>query len=512
MPAYPSGTVTVATAPNPGTLAAGDFLLTKDGGILMSDGLSKYTGIKGSSPIPAHIVPKMRALAVSSGLQNPATAQPLIQPSAWVTATAYGKGQSVSNAGNNYTCITPIASSAAAPTLTTNGAQTDGSGAWYYMGPTFTTSALAPTFTNVLFAARYSTGTYWTNSANTRNDGAVNVLDDLNFLVTGSPVTATGGNNGWRGAAQSIMFQVSFMTDETSFQIETSGGTFPIFSIYVNGVPLTLGVGSLAANGTSINYAQLVFATKAVRQITVELPTGTDFLGVLTSTKTSKVWAPSIPNNFRMAITGSSFISGSAQHPVTTSLAWGSLTAKLMNCSDYWQDANGAGSGYIAGTNFFTASRFNALVAYAPDVVVIAGGGINDANIVPAVSVATEQAAVLAYLKQLRAALPAALILVIGAEAGAKGPTTAIFNMELAAAQGVAQFADANCFFIPQSSTSAESAWVSGTGTTAATNGTGNSEIYIGADTTHPVQAGCLYYAQRSANGIMNLLNNIVLT
>jgi hypothetical protein len=185
---------------------------------------------------------------------------------------------------------------------------------------------------------------------------------------------------------------------------------------------------------------------------------------------------------------------------------------KLLNCNDYWQDLFGAGSGYINGNNYFLPTRFNAMVAYNPDVVVVAGGGINDAGGTTNATFAQEQAAVTRYLLQVRAALPNALILVIGSEAGTTGPSANIFAMEAAVAAAVAFLAlnDPLTIYIPQSSTSAEKSWVSGTGTTAATNGSGNTDIYIGADGTHPVQAGCLYFSQQSANGIINVLNSLV--
>jgi len=467
--------------------------------------------------IQRKVITKLRAGIAQALTTNPATAQPLIQPSAHPgNAAAVTKGTSFSNSGNNYTCIVAgTTGTGTAPTTTTTGALVDGTVSWYYMGPTFTTNAtLAPTFTNVVAASKY-TGTYWTNSANTRNDGTVNVLDDTNFLFTGGPVTPTGTQNAMISnvAGPSLAFTATFMTDAQSFQILTTGTGNPVFSIYVNGVALTLGYGSLATNGQSINYAQLVFPTKTTRLIAVEIAAGSAFWGVLSNDKTSKVWAPYLSNSVRMTVTGSSFISGSAQHPVTISLSWGSLMAKYLNMPDYWLDSLGSGTGYIAnaggaGLSFIAPARVNALVAYNPDLVIVAGGGIND-SVVTGMSVALEQSAVVAYLLTIRAALPNAIILVIGAEAGSKGPTAAIFQMELACTQAVAQLNDPFTIFIPQSYTSAEKAWVSGTGTTAATNTTGNSDIYIGADTTHPVQAGVFYYAQQSANGIINAINSL---
>ena len=503
------GPFTFATLPTL-NIPAGTVLQTTDQGWCTWNGLFWTQGTGNRK-----VVAKLRAAIAQALTTNPATAQPLIQPSAHPGDTqAITKGQSFSNGGNNYTCIVAGTTGVATkPTATTTGALVDGTVSWYYMGPTFTTNANAPTYTNVVAASKY-TGTYWTNTANVRNDGTVNVLDDTNFLVTGGPVTATGINSSWTSSlTSSIAFAVSFMTDAQSFQIETTGTGNTVFSIYVNGVPLTLAYGSLATNGQSINYSQLVFPTKAVRLITVEITSGSAFVGVLSIDKTSKVWAPYLSNSVRMVVTGSSFISGSTQHPVTPSLSWGGLMCKYLNMLDYWQDNQGSGTGWIAnasgsGFAFGATSRMTPIVAYNPELLIFAGGGIND-SAVAGITVAQEQAAIVATLQAYRLALPGALILVIGAEAGAKGPTAAIFNMELAASQAVAQLADPNILFIPQCYTTAAKAWCSGTGTTAATNTSGNSDIYIGADTTHPVQAGVFYFAQQSANGIINAINSI---
>ncbi len=475
-----------------------------------------------SSSVQRTIVTKMRSLLNNAQLNQPtpATAQPLIQPSAYPGSTAAVlKGQSFSNGGNNYTAIVGgTTGTGTPPTATTNGAIVDGTVNWYYAGPTFTTSASAPTFTNVSTPLGGSS-VYWTNTNGTRTDSTVaRNRDTTNFLITGTAFIdgATGGavqgnvivGGAENGIAPAVLMSVNFLTDATTFQVVANGGSAPNAQFYVNGVPLTLAYGSTASLSSSVYFWNFVFATKAVRQITFEIVSPLSFFGVITLDATSKVWAPSLANSFRMAICGSSYISGSAQHPVTQSLGWGALTAKLLNCVDYWQDSFGAGTGYSTVNPYIYPSRVLSLLQYNPDVVVVAGGGINDRNVVGITS-GIEQTNVLTYLQTVRAALPNAIIMVIGSEAGAVGPSNAIFQMEAAMAAAVVQFADPWCFFIPQSSTSAEKAWMSGTGTTAATNGSGNSDVYIGADGIHPVQAGCLYYAQQSANGIITTVNGM---
>jgi hypothetical protein len=481
---------------------SGYIATTSDLGTVYSDGTVWRKSAAGTNALN-----KLRACIAKAAISNAATAQPLIQPSAWLTATAYTTGTSVTNAGNNYICFNN-GTSAVAPTATTNALIADGTLTWYYAGPAFTTSPNAPTFASVIATSKY-TGNFWRTTTGTRTDGTTQISDSTNFLTTGGAITETGSQNSFVCSTASTAMSVSFMTDAITFQIVAQGTTTPRCAIYVNSVPLFVGNGSNSTNGQAVNYLQLTFSTRTPRMITVELPNSLPFFGVLMNEGTSKVWAPSSPNSVRVGIVGTSYLSGSSQHPVTPALGLGPLIAKGLGILDCFTDAAGAGTGYQqtnSGTRY--DSRLPALTAYNPEIVIITGGGINDRNF-PGVTLANEQAAVLSYLQQLRVALPAAIIFVIGSESGATGPLANVFNMELAALQAVAQFADLMTFFIPQSSTNAGKAWVSGTGTTAATNNSGSSDNYIGADGIHPVHGGVQYLAQNNVIGIASAVNGI---
>jgi hypothetical protein len=328
-------------------------------------------------------------------------------------------------------------------------------------------------------------------------------------LTTGAIVTETGTQNAFQGATSAVSMSVSFMTDALTFQIVSQGTGTPRNAIYVNGVPLWVGMGSNSTNGQAVNYLQLTFPTRTPRLITVEIQTGLPFYGVLMNEATSKVWAPASVNSVRVGIVGTSYLSGSGQHPVTPALGLGPLIAKGLGVLDCFTDAAGAGTGYQmtnSGTRY--DSRLATLTTYNPEIVIVTGGGINDRNF-PGVTLANEQAAILSYLQQVRAAIPSAVIFVVGSESGSTGPATNVFTMELAALQAVAQFADFMTFFIPQAAAVAGKAWVSGTGTTAATNNTGSSDNYIGTDGIHPVQGGVQYLAQQHAIAIASVLNGI---
>ena len=81
--------------------------------------------------------------------------------------------------------------------------------------------------------------------------------------------------------------------------------------------------------------------------------------------------------------------------------------------------------------------------------------------------------------------------------------------MEAAVAAAVVAMADPFILFIPQSNTIAQRAMISGTGTTAAPNSSGNSDYLISADGIHPVQLGVNELAYLTANAVRKAISNL---
>lgn len=462
----------------------------------------------------ATVYEKLRLLIDEAARSNPVTAQPLLNPTAWVTLTAYLKGNSVSKGGQNYYAIVGGTSGATGPTGTGNGAIVDGTVTWYYAGPSFTDDPNAPTTTLVPIASQYP-GTYFTPTNCTSALGSSQIRNTANFLVTGGVANDGGGASGSlvaatnsAGSQYSVIFRQSFWTDSPAFQIVGGNlGSSASLQVFIDNVPLTVAGGDGFKSVTSISFLQLVFASRKPRLITLEGLNS--FFGILHNDTTSKVWAANPANSVRFAIVGTSYIAGSGVHPVTPSLSLGAQIGKLLGATDIWADSLGSGSGYAAfgGVGPYI-TRLPQLIAYGADVVIVTGGGVNDRNTIA--TPALEQATVATYLAALRAGLPGAIIIVVGSEAGASGPAANILTMELAASQAVAAIPDRYMYFRLQSGTSADTAWISGTGTTAAPDTTGNSDLYISADAIHPVQAGVGYLAQRHAAAIGSLIKNIM--
>lgn len=459
------------------------------------------------------VIDRLRVLSAQAAVSNPVTAQPLIAPSAWVAATVYKPGQSVVNGGNCYIAlIGGTSAGSGGPAGTGNAAIVDGTVTWYYDQPSFSSNANAPTYTPATSASVVgSSGNFWSNSASSFNAGAAQIRDTSKFLLNCALWTETGGTqNTLTTNNQAQNPTVSFVTDAPLFAIVANGGSQWNSTIYVDGVPLTLGFGSATPISGSQFYHQLQFATRKARVITYEMLNQQQFYGVLCSDKISKVYQPSYPNTVCTAIVGTSYIGGSNQHPVTNSLGIGEQIGKLLGCNDCFVDSLGSGTGYVsAGSNGTFLSRLPNIVAYAPDLLIVTGGGINDRN--AGATAASEQAAIQTYIAAARVALPKAVIIVVGAESGATGPAANVFTMEASANAAVLNQRDPNTFYISQSDVSGATAWLSGTGTTAATNASGNSDLYVGVDGIHPVHAGTYYLAKRHAQAIYNLIGSLTI-
>lgn len=484
---------------------ATDPLTGKTAGIVDPAG-----GVAFSNPV-RRFRDSISAALVKNALAN----QPLIAPAAWVISTAYVPGQAVTNGGNVYICITGGTSAGAGgPTTTVAGTITDNTVAWFYAGPSFSSASNAPTSLAVTTTAY--TGTYYRTTTGTYPIGSSQVSDSSNFFVSGGKVTETGQNNGFGMVAQTApapngaLMLVQFMCDAKQLQIHIAQTISPGVTIYVDQndgaglVPLTLGISGV--NASSQNYYQIVWPTAKPRMYAVEvssLPAVYGFLGVVLNENASKVWAPTNPNRYRMMLVGDSWFIAATTYPVSNSLLISSQIAKLIGCTDFVIDGEG-GSGYVAagtGSVFGSPQRLALLAAMAPDVVLIEGG-TNDAG----AALAVEQAAVLAYLQSIRALLPNAVIIVSGCNTNNSGPSANAFTIELAISNAVTAFNDPRTFFYPFSATTAAKAWLSGTGTTAATTGTGNCDLYIAGD-AHPTYQGAAYVAYRTANAIRSIAN-----
>jgi len=184
------------------------------------------------------------------------------------------------------------------------------------------------------------------------------------------------------------------------------------------------------------------------------------------------------------------------------------------------------GTGYAPqNTNTDTRNPGNAFVARLagsvngqPDLFITAGG-INDNNSAAALPLfaSAEQArssfdsAVAGYYRELRAALPQAVLVALGPWAPRESAPTEPVTLSkantiraaLQAAGGLWVFVDnlRGGWFNSAGASGgfAGGPWQTGTGRLGATTGIGNGDRFVSADGTHPTAAGCLHLGTRLA-------------
>jgi hypothetical protein len=215
------------------------------------------------------------------------------------------------------------------------------------------------------------------------------------------------------------------------------------------------------------------------------------------------VFASSNPNGYRMCIVGDSITAGSSSGPSIAGNSFAYQFANLIGCNDVVQNAAG-GTGFTvdsSGSQLTYIGRVADVIDLAPDIVYI-HGAYNDQ---PTAS-ATRIAAMVAYMRAVRAGLPNAIIIITGTYGGAIiASMIAVENDQITA---VEQFADNRTYFIPVSTDVIP--WMSGTGNLTAPNGSGNSDIYVGpSDAAHPSNMGISYWAKRHASGFKKLLSSM---
>lgn len=438
---------------------------------------------------------KLRRLAADAAISNPIINLPLTPPAAWVAATAYTTGAVVANGGNQYICyVAGTSAGAGGPSGTGAAPIVDNTVSWHYYGvPRITASSpFAPTLT-------YTVGS---NPAGLTN-GYLPDLFPANYLFTGATPEAasfnwyrfpavsvpSGGNvtatkNGYYWAA-------TFETDAPKVAIGTSNSTSPSRFI-IDGQYFYDGGDS----NNSGNPAWRVFdfsGARKVRRFTIEGYGNFQFTGARVDPQ-SQIWAPNIADQVKVAVLGSSIEAGGNSYPIIGSQAWCIQLGKLMGWSDV-RNMGLSGTGYAnTGGTFNYAQHLSDVTSFSPDIVIV-GGPIND-TAGPAL-----QAAALNLFQLIRAALPGAVIIAGGTFPSATGPDASRLATEANISDAVTAFGDARTFFVPIATDSLAS-WVTGTGKVTATTGTGNADVYISSDGTHPVQNAIDYEARRWAAAI----------
>jgi lysophospholipase L1-like esterase len=324
-----------------------------------------------------------------------------------------------------------------------------------------------------------------------------------------SVAPATDGNlNGYFSDtpdAQAMGWEVAFVTDDPLPTIRVSGFNAgnSNFRVIVDGQYVTKAATTYAQTGLS--YVQLDFGgIRQPRHIRFRSMGGNLFGGVLVGAL-STVWAPDESDVIRVAFTGDSYSDrlGYTGSTVLPDAMWCHVVGNLLGWRDVRQVAVG-GTGYLnnGGVRSTIQNQIPRWIGIKPDVVVFAAG-YNDSIASPS---ALTSAALLA-LQTVRASLPDAAIIVVGPWPGAGGQSAAVLSKEAAILSAVQQFSDPLTMFVPQENV--DTPWISGTGYVGATNGSGNSDLYISSDTIHPSEAGHIHLGRRAASAIRDAITHL---
>lgn len=340
------------------------------------------------------------------------------------------------------------------------------------------------------------------------------------YFPTASVAPATNGNIGSVDTVpddqQAWGWRAEFETDAGKVEIRIGTSTAERFRILVDGRYIS------KTPTYGINYvAYVVLDFAGVRQPRVIAVEGSDtntFRGVSVGA-TANIWRPQrSPDRIVALCTGDSYSEGQGATPSAGVLGFPQMLGRLLGWSDVRQVAVG-GTGYYntgpSGARSKLYDQIDRWLTVNSDVrpddvdVVTCLSGYND---YPAISgttyTPTEIAAeALRCWRKMRALLPGALIIVGGPHSGNRGPDQRTLDIEAALAAAFSVWGDPFAAYIPLSPSTVR-AWISGTGRVGATTGSGNADVMITSDATHPSELGHQLYARRLTSEIRRLIAN----
>jgi lysophospholipase L1-like esterase len=305
------------------------------------------------------------------------------------------------------------------------------------------------------------------------------------------------------------MRRARFMCDRDRVQLFMApAGAGNTFEVYIDG-----------KRQSSTPFA---FVTSAGQYVTIVVPGGvhrprlfevvTDAgISLVATSKPGKIWKPGPPVGPKVLVVGDSF----CQPTVSANTGTGYATtrtegiyqniAPLLGLPDVlcqglggtgWLRTNGASQNY--------RTRIPALLTtFAPDVLVVHGGGLND--LVNGFTVDQVRDQVIAAMTEFREARPGMkLVFVEGIAPPGATPGTINPQYVSISSQARAALTSVGVYWIDVATTSP---WINGAGNVNAVNADGeNANVYVGGDNIHPTAAGHIYIRERVAIALRRIL------
>lgn len=334
-------------------------------------------------------------------------------------------------------------------------------------------------------------GSVFLNPANSFAQ-AYNATDPRSTYLVSAPPNGLG-----IGKAQAA-YRVKIIVDSVKFSIRVLTNASQGYRLLVDGQYVSLT--QTLATGSN-NYIIFDFSAaggRAVREIMLETASAVGVRSIHVS-PTENLVKPRAAG-FRLGVFGDSFTDGIGATFKGDGFA--PYLGDLLGVDDLW--ASGVtGTGWLSksATNnaYNLRERITDITSVDFDAIVIAMG-VNDR--IDGYSAAAIQAEVQAFFAALRVSKPTLPVFVLGVFPGASGPSNAARTVEDGISAAMSVLSDRFAAFIPCSRETIP--FMSGTGFVGATNGSGNSDLYIAADGVHPNEGGHALTARWAAQKIMD--------
>jgi len=307
-------------------------------------------------------------------------------------------------------------------------------------------------------------------------------------------------------------WEVETVTDAAKVQFRLAGNTVSGIRVTVDGRYVSKAALNYA-NTNSQNYPTLIFPDRRPRVIRLEGAGGSGQLVSLAVAPTANCARSEGPLDRVLALcTGDSYSEGIGAS-IPGLFAWTKALGRRMGWSDTRIVAVGQ-TGYLSNSsgNRKPIRRqiadwpvVNADINMSDVDVVCVAGGFNDysqANVLTLL-----QAEVVATIQAIRAMCPNAMIVIFGSHAGARGPDAQTLNVEALVQAGFAQAGDERSYYVPLAADA--SPWTFGTGYVGTPNNSGNSDVAIAADGSHPSDLGHSIYSVRAAIALRSILSGV---
>jgi hypothetical protein len=368
--------------------------------------------------------------------------------------------------------------------------------------PTITALAAGTnsTITNKVFYAITSTkiNVPWSSRLATSSTSSLNDGVSRSIYRYGTQVT---------GSNSPVIFKLN--TDAPVIEIMNSGGSFLIQCI-CNGQ--FVGATALSVSPAFGNLIKYDFGSRANRDLVFIATAG---LGGFYIGPNDTVW-PSESGRSTMSVgwMGDSYSQSNGAGVFGCELS--TMTAIRLGATDVWTDAVG-GSGYASTNGGVSPSpnKFIDRLGYSTlsnqDFTIhVTAGGIND----PTPTGSSHTTAVAAYFAQLRSMYPTTVFVALGpftpnGNNATSGQGPAVRDQTLAGLQTISgpwafidNLAGTWTNSAGVSGEAGNGAWQTGTGKVGTTTGTGNGDIYVSSDGTHPSGPGATYLEERMTTSI----------